>query len=96
MTSEQLPPLGVGVATSAYQIEGAATADGRGASIWDTFCARPGTVADGTDGSVACDSYHRLDDDLELVAGLGVPSCRFSVAWPRVQPTGSGAVGRYR
>ncbi len=87
-----LPPLGYGVATSAYQIEGATDADGRSASIWDTFCARPGTVLDGSDGSTACRSYERLDDDLDLVQGLGAGSYRFSVAWPRVQPTGRGPV----
>lgn len=79
-----------GVATSAFQIEGASTEDGRGASIWDTFCAQPGKIADGSDGSVACDHYHRLEADLDLIAGLGVDAYRFSVAWPRVQPLGSG------
>ena len=87
-----MEPLGYGVATSSYQIEGATTADGRGPSIWDTFCARPGTVKDGSDGSVACRSYELLDDDLGLISGLGVSSYRFSIAWPRIQPTGSGAV----
>ena len=81
-----------GVATAAYQVEGATTEGGRGASIWDTFAARPGAVIDGTDGAVACDSYHRVDEDADLVAGLGVDHYRFSIAWPRVQPTGSGAV----
>jgi beta-glucosidase len=84
--------LAYGTATASYQVEGATTADGRGPSIWDTFTARPGTIADGTDGSVACASYQRLDDDLALLAGLGVGYYRFSVAWPRIQPTGSGAV----
>ena len=83
-----LPPLGFGVATSSYQIEGAVDADGRGPSIWDTLCARPGAVKDGSDGSVACDHYHRLDADLDLVASLGVSAYRFSIAWPRVQPDG--------
>jgi beta-glucosidase len=84
--------LAYGTATAAYQIEGSTTADGRGPSIWDTFTARPGTIKDGSDGSVACASYLRLDDDLELIGGLGVDCYRFSIAWPRVQPTGSGAV----
>jgi beta-glucosidase len=84
--------LAFGVATSSYQIEGGVGADGRGRSIWDTFAATRGTVVDGTDGSVACDSYHRLDDDLALIADLGVPLYRFSVAWPRVQPDGRGPV----
>ena len=86
--TRSLPPLGYGVATSAYQIEGAVTAGGRGPSIWDTFCARPGAIADGSDGAVACDHVNRLDDDLDLVARLGVSSYRFSLAWPRIQPDG--------
>jgi beta-glucosidase len=81
-----------GVASASYQIEGATTEDGRGVSIWDSFVARPGAVADGSDGSVACDSYHRLDEDVDLVAGLGVDHYRFSIAWPRIQPEGSGPV----
>ncbi len=80
-----------GVATSAFQIEGASDVDGRGPSIWDTFCQQPGVIADGSDGRVACDHYHRLDADLDLIASLGVDAYRFSVAWPRVQPLGSGA-----
>ncbi|HEU4910552.1 MAG TPA: family 1 glycosylhydrolase, partial [Actinomycetes bacterium] len=84
--------LALGVATASYQVEGATTADGRGLSIWDTFAAQPGTISDGSDGSVACASYERLEDDLDLVAELGVAFYRFSIAWPRVQPTGSGAV----
>ncbi|WP_102126532.1 GH1 family beta-glucosidase [Deinococcus planocerae] len=81
-----------GVATSSYQIEGAVDEDGRGPSIWDTFCAQPGRIADGSDGSVACDHYHRWEADLDLIASLGVDAYRFSVAWPRVQPTGGGPV----
>ena len=84
--------LAFGVATAAYQIEGAATEDGRGPSIWDTFTARPGTVRDGKDGSVACDSYHRYVEDLDLVAGLGAGWYRFSIAWPRILPEGTGRV----
>ncbi len=84
--------LAWGTATASYQVEGAVTEDGRGPSIWDTFTQRPGTVVDGSDGSVACDSYHRLEEDLDLVAGLGVGYYRFSLAWPRVLPTGAGAV----
>jgi beta-glucosidase len=80
-----------GVATSSFQIEGAADADGKGPSIWDDFCRRPGAIADGSDGDVACDHYHRLDTDLDLLAGLGVDAYRFSVSWPRVQPLGCGA-----
>ena len=87
-----MDPLRYGVATSAFQIEGATGADGRGQSIWDEFCTRPGVVLDGSDGTVACDSYHRGEQDLALLVELGVSSYRFSIAWPRVQPTGSGAV----
>lgn len=76
----------LGVATSSYQIEGASDVDGRGPSIWDTFAQVPGAVADGTDGSVACDHYHRLEEDLDLLVWLGVDSYRFSIAWPRVLP----------
>ena len=71
MSHDELVPLRYGVATASFQIEGSSTADGRGPSIWDTFCAQPGTIADGSDGSVACGSYERLDDDLDLVAALG-------------------------
>jgi beta-glucosidase len=79
-----------GVATAAYQIEGAAGADGRGASIWDTFSHTPGRVYNGDTGDTACGHYHRLDQDLDLVASLGAGSYRFSIAWPRIQPDGRG------
>jgi beta-glucosidase len=79
-----------GAATAAFQIEGASTEDGRGPSIWDTLCARPGAVLDGSDGSVACDHYHRWESDLDLLAALGLSAYRFSIAWPRVLPTGKG------
>ena len=80
-----------GVATSAFQIEGAAFEDGKGESIWDRFCRVPGAIADASNGDVACDHYHRLDADLDLVASLDLDLYRFSVAWPRVQPLGEGA-----
>ncbi|WP_326556510.1 GH1 family beta-glucosidase [Micromonospora sp. NBC_01796] len=79
-----------GVSTSAYQIEGATSEDGRRPSIWDTFTRTPGTVVDGSTGDVACDHYHRYAEDVELLAGLGVGAYRFSIAWPRVQPDGTG------
>jgi len=80
-----------GVATSSFQIEGAGQADGKGESIWDRFCRLPGVIADGSNGDIACDHYNRLESDLDLIASLGVNTYRFSIAWPRVQPQGSGA-----
>ncbi len=80
-----------GVATAAYQIEGAAAEDGRGPSIWDTFAHTPGKTRNGESGDVACDHYHRWQDDVALIASLGVDAYRFSIAWPRVQPLGHGA-----
>src|SRR3954451_10651650 len=80
-----------GAATASYQIEGAAHEDGRGLSIWDTFSHTPGKVVNGDTGDVADDHYHRLDEDLDLMKRLGLEAYRFSIAWPRVQPTGSGA-----
>ena len=91
--TEHLPDgstLAFGVATAAYQIEGASTEDGRGPSVWDTFAAKPGATRDGRDGSVACDSYHRFEEDLDLVAGMNAGWYRFSVAWPRIIPAGTG------
>jgi beta-glucosidase len=84
--------LALGTATASYQVEGATSADGRGPSIWDTFTAKPGTIRDGSDGSDACHSYDRLDDDLDLLDELGAEVYRFSLAWPRIQPEGSGRV----
>jgi beta-glucosidase len=80
-----------GAATAAFQIEGANQTDGRGMSVWDTFCRQPGKIADGSDGSVACDHYHRWAEDLDLAQGLGLDAYRFSLAWPRLQPDGHGA-----
>jgi beta-glucosidase len=80
-----------GVATSAFQIEGAWDEDGKGPSIWDTFSHTPGRIIDGTNGDVACDHYHRYRDDVDLVASLNVDAYRFSMAWTRVQPQGKGA-----
>ena len=81
-----------GVATSSYQIEGATAEGGRGRSIWDTFAATPGRVVDGDNGDVAVEHFHRYTQDVDLMAGLGVDAYRFSIAWPRLQPTGSGPV----
>ncbi len=79
-----------GVATSAFQIEGATLEGGRGRSIWDTFCATPGKVEGGANADVACDHYHLWPQDLDLMRSLGLDAYRFSIAWPRVQPSGRG------
>jgi beta-glucosidase len=78
-----------GTATAAYQVEGAVNEGGRGASIWDTFSHTPGKVVHGDTGDIACDQYHRLEEDLDLMSDLGLQAYRFSVAWPRIQPDGS-------
>ncbi|MGD0385491.1 MAG: GH1 family beta-glucosidase [Solirubrobacteraceae bacterium] len=83
-----------GAATSAYQIEGAATADGRAPSVWDTFSHLPGKVRGGDTGDIACDFYHRFGEDIDLIAGLGLGAFRFSVSWSRVQPSGRGAINQ--
>ena len=83
-----------GAATASYQIEGAHDEDGRSPSIWDTFSRTPGKVLGGDTGDVACDHYHRYAEDVALMSDLGLDAYRFSVAWPRVIPTGTGAVNR--
>ncbi|EHY52530.1 Beta-glucosidase 1B [Exophiala dermatitidis] len=77
-----------GFATAAYQIEGATKADGRGPSIWDTFCEKPDKIADGSNGDVACDSYYRTAQDIELLQKTGAKAYRFSISWPRIIPLG--------
>jgi beta-glucosidase len=84
------PGFRFGAATAAFQIEGAAHEDGRGDSIWDTFCRVPGVIENGDTGDVACDHYHRWREDIDLMAALGLESYRFSISWPRVQPDGVG------
>ena len=84
----------LGAATAAYQVEGAAHEDGRAPSIWDTFCRIPGKVRHGDTGDIACDHYHRLGEDLDLIAALGLQAYRFSIAWPRVMPDGNGKVNQ--
>lgn len=81
-----------GTATAAYQIEGAVDEDGRTDSIWDTFAKKPGKVINGDSGQVACDSYHRYEQDLDLLADLGVDAYRFSIGVPRIIPTKDGVV----
>ena len=83
-----------GAATASYQVEGAARVDGRGESIWDVFCRTPGKVYANHNGDVACDQYHRYKEDVALMRDIGIQAYRFSIAWPRIQPTGSGAVNR--
>ncbi|KIH98321.1 beta-glucosidase [Streptomonospora alba] len=94
MTSNGLPDLPpdfrFGAATASYQIEGAVHEGGRGPSIWDTYSHTPGAVDRGETGDVACDHYHRYREDVGLLRELGVDAYRFSIAWPRIQPDGSG------
>jgi beta-glucosidase len=87
----QFPPgFAWGVATAAYQIEGAVAEDGRTDSIWDTFCRQPGVIRDGDTGDIAADHYHRWPEDVAMMADLGIGAYRFSIGWPRVQPGGTG------
>lgn len=81
-----------GTATASYQVEGAVHEDSRSDCIWDVFCREPGKVYMGADGGVACDQYHRYEEDIALIASLGFKAYRFSIAWPRVIPDGTGAV----
>ena len=81
-----------GAATSSYQVEGAHDLDGRGPSIWDTFCRTPGKVANAERADVACDHYHRWGEDIAIMQALSLGAYRFSIAWPRVLPTGIGPV----
>jgi beta-glucosidase len=81
-----------GAATAAYQIEGAPAADGKGDSVWDMMCCQPGRIWQGQTGDVACDHYHRWEEDVALMATLGLQAYRFSLSWPRILPGGDGAV----
>jgi beta-glucosidase len=93
LTSYQFPKNFLwGVATSSYQIEGAAKEDGRKPSVWDTFSATPGKVKNGDTGAISCDHYHRYKADIDLMAELGVKDYRFSIAWSRIIPDGRGKV----
>ncbi len=83
-----------GVATAAAQIEGAAFTDGKGPSVWDTFCRKPGAVHNGDTLDVACDHYHRFDEDFALMRKLGLRNYRLSIAWPRIFPNGDGKVNQ--
>lgn len=81
-----------GTATAAYQVEGAAKEGGRGASTWDEFSHTPGKTKNGDTGDVACDHYHRVEEDLRLMSNMGVDAYRLSISWPRILPSGRGAV----
>ena len=92
MTISFPPDFVWGAATASYQIEGAWEADGKGESIWDRFAHTPGKIANGDTGDVACDHYHRWAEDVALMKELGLKAYRFSISWPRVLPSGRGAV----
>jgi beta-glucosidase len=96
MVASRLFPDGFiwGAASASYQVEGAVAEDGRQPSCWDVYVRSPGATRNRDTGDIACDSYHRLDEDLALIAGLGIQSYRFSIAWPRVVPDGTGTVNR--
>ena len=79
-----------GAASSAYQTEGFPSADGGGESIWDAFCRRPGAIANGDNGSIACDGYHRFEEDIRLLSSLGLRAYRFSTSWTRIDPETAG------
>jgi beta-glucosidase len=81
-----------GVASSAYQVEGASRVDGKGPSVWDMFCGKPGAIWGGQTGDVACDHYYRWREDVQVMRELGIKAYRFSLSWPRVLPEGVGAV----
>lgn len=86
------PDFQWGASTSAYQIEGATTVDGRSPCIWDTYCAQPGTISDASNGDPACDHYRRWPEDIALMREMNLGGYRFSIAWPRVLPDGTGRV----
>jgi len=93
MTQLRFPDAFVwGAATAAYQIEGAAHEDGKGPSVWDMFCRKPGAVWNGHSGEIACDHYRRLEEDVALMQEMGLHAYRFSVSWPRVLPDGKGTI----
>ncbi len=83
-----------GSATSSYQIEGAWNEDGKGASIWDVFCQKPGAIQNSESGNIACDHYHKYPEDIALIKELGVNSYRLSISWPRILPKGEGEINK--
>jgi beta-glucosidase len=95
MSEESFPDDFIwGAATSTYQIEGAVREAGRGESIWDVFSHTPSKVKGGETGDIACDHYHRWRDDIRLMSELGLPAYRFSIAWPRILPSGTGYINQ--
>lgn len=92
MTTPGSAPFVFGAASAAAQIEGSVDADGRGPSVWDAFAAEAGRIADGSTPAIACDHYRRWEEDIALLADLGVDAYRFSVAWPRICPDGTGPI----
>ena len=84
----------LGTASAAYQIEGATTQDGRGASIWDQYVKVPGAIENGDTGDIACDHYNRWREDVEIMRHLGLNAYRFSISWSRVIPKGRGKVNK--
>ena len=93
-TAEPSQPFTWGVATAAYQIEGAVADDGRGPTIWDSFSAIPGKISNGDTGAVADGSYYRIAEDVQLIKDMGLSSYRFSIAWSRIMPTGEMPVNQ--
>src|SRR4030042_6932206 len=81
-----------GAAAASYQVEGAASADGKGLSVWDMMCRQPGRIWSGQTGQVACDHYHRYVEDVALMKQIGLKAYRLSVSWPRGIPAGAGPV----
>ena len=93
MTTYKFPPnFFWGAATAAYQIEGAWNEDGKGESIWDRFSHTPGKIEDQSTGDIACDHYHRYEEDIALMRRMGLKAYRFSTAWARVLPQGRGRI----
>ena len=83
-----------GAATAAYQIEGAASADGKGKSIWDVFSHTEGKISDNSNGDISCDHYHKFKEDVKLMSELGLKAYRFSISWSRIIPDGTGKVNQ--